>query len=261
VTRPLGRSRRGRLLASGFAPALAVLVLAAILCRGRAAADDVLLREEFTSLEAWRPLTFPKIKRHSTYAVETGAAPSESWLRAESDRSASGIVWKSQYDVFEHPRLRWRWRVENVYEKGDSTKKAGDDYPIRLYVMFAYNPETATVGKRMKYALAKAAYGEYPPDSGLNYVWESRETPAENVVSTYTDSVVMFLKQKGSARAGQWVEEEADVLADYRRVFGRDPPHSASLAVMNDSDNTGERAVSFVDWIEILGPAPAALSP
>ena len=24
---------------------------------------------------------------------------------------------------------------------------------------------------------------------------------------------------------------------------------------MNDSDNTGEKAVSFIDWIEILGPA------
>jgi len=258
VTGPGGRSHRGRLLAAGFAPVLAALVLASIPRPGGAAEGDVLLREEFTSLDAWRPLTFPKIKRHSTYTVEAGAAPSESWLRAESDRSASGIVWKSQYDVFEHPRLRWRWRVENVYEKGDSTKKAGDDYPIRLYVMFAYDPKTATVGKSIKYALAKAAYGEYPPDSGLNYVWESRETPAERVVSPYTDSMAMFLKQKGAARAGQWVEEEADVLADYRAAFGRDPPRSASLAVMNDSDNTGERAVSFVDWVEILGPAPAA---
>jgi hypothetical protein len=25
---------------------------------------------------------------------------------------------------------------------------------------------------------------------------------------------------------------------------------------MNDSDNTSEKAVSFIDWIEILGPAP-----
>jgi hypothetical protein len=215
------------------------------------AAGEILMREEFASLAAWRPLTFPKIERHTTYSVVTNAAGTESWLKAESDRSASGLLWRQQYDVFAFPRLRWRWRVENVYEKGDATKKSGDDYPLRVYVIFAYDPATATVGKRLKYGLAKGIYGEYPPDSGLNYVWESREHPAAFVVSPYTDSVVMFLKEQGAAKAGQWVEEEADVLADYRRAFGGDPPHRASLAVMSDSDNTGEKAVAYLDWIEI----------
>jgi len=217
-----------------------------------AAEGDVLLREEFTSLDAWRPLTFPKIERHSTYAIAANDTQTEFWLKAESDRSASGVVWKKQYDVYEYPRLRWRWRVENVYQKGDATKKSGDDYPVRVYVIFQYDPATASVGKGLKYGFAKAVYGEYPPDSGLNYVWESRDNPAEFVVSPYTDSMMMFLREKGAAKVGQWVEEEADVLGDYRKAFGKDPPRSASLAVMNDSDDTGEKAVSFIDWVEIV---------
>jgi hypothetical protein len=217
----------------------------------------VLLREEFASLDAWRHLTFPKIARHSTYAVVAGPGDAESSLRAESDASASGMVWKQQYDVYEYPRLRWRWRVENVYERGDATTKAGDDYPARIYVIFAYDAASASPGRRLKYGLAKALYGEYPPDSGLSYVWESRESPAEFVVSPYTESMMMYLKEKGAARVGQWITEEADVLADYRKAFGKDPPRTASLAVMNDSDNTGEKGVSFVDWIEVLGTDPA----
>ncbi len=216
-----------------------------------AAAGDVLFREEFTSLDAWRPLTFPKIERHSTYAVVANTDRSEFWLKAESDRSASGMIWKKQYDVFTYPRLRWRWRVENIYQKGDATKKSGDDYPIRVYVIFQYDPTTAAAGKRLKYGFAKAVYGEYPPDSGLNYVWESRDNPAQFVVSPYTEAIIMFLKEKGAAKVGQWIEEEADVLADYRTAFGKDPPHRAGLAVMSDSDNTGERAVAFIDWIEV----------
>jgi hypothetical protein len=222
-----------------------------------AAEGEVLLREEFTSLDAWRPLTFPKIERHSTYSIATNVDRSEFWLRAESDSSASGVVWEKRYDVYAHPKLRWRWRVENVYLKGDATKKSGDDYPVRVYVIFQYDPATASTGKRLKYGFAKAVYGEYPPDSGLNYVWESRDNPAEYVVSPYTDAMMMFLKQKGSTNVGQWVEEEADVLADYRRAFGKDPPRTASLAVMNDSDDTGEKSVSYLDWIEVLGPVAA----
>jgi hypothetical protein len=235
-------------------PILCILLaaLAVFMPAAPAAAEgDVLLREEFTSLEAWRPLTFPKIERHSSYAVATNADQSEFWLRAESDRSASGIVWKKQFDVFAFPKLRWRWRVENVYQKGDATKKSGDDYPIRVYVIFQYDPATAPAGKRLKYGLYKAANGEYPPDSGLNYIWESRDNPAPFVVSPYTDSMMMFLKRRGAAHVGQWVEEEADILADYRAAFGKDPPRLASLAVMSDSDNTGEKGVSFIDWIEI----------
>jgi hypothetical protein len=231
---------------------LAARLLTSIAGPLHAAEADVLYREEFTSLEAWRPLTFPKIPRHSTYSIATDSGQSEFWLKAESDGSASGIVWKKQYNVYEYPRLRWRWRVENVYARGDAAKKSGDDYPLRLYVMFQYDPASASAGKRFKYGFAKAAYGEYPPDSGLNYVWESRESPAEFVVSPYTESMMMFLREKGAARVGQWVEEEVDVLADYRKAFGKDPPRNASLAVMNDSDNTGEKAVSFIDWVEIV---------
>ena len=240
-----GGGVRGRLRAAALALSLALA------CLPPSAAGEVLLREEFASLDAWRPLTFPKIERHSTYAVAPGDEPGSTVLRAESDGSASGLVWKREWDVAAHPRLRWRWKVENVYAKGDATKKAGDDYPIRLYVIFPYDPSTAGAGKRLKYGAAKALYGEYPPDCGVSYVWESRETPGEFVPSPYTGSVVMFLREKGAARAGQWVEEEADVLADYRKAFGKDPPRAASLAVMNDSDNTGESSVSYVDWIEI----------
>jgi hypothetical protein len=56
---------------------------------------------------------------------------------------------------------------------------------------------------------------------------------------------------KGSARAGRWVEERVNVLADYRAAFGADPPSGAGIAIMADADNTGESAVSFVDFIEV----------
>jgi hypothetical protein len=48
-----------------------------------------------------------------------------------------------------------------------------------------------------------------------------------------------------------WVEEDVNIVRDYREAFGSEPPPVASLAIMNDSDDTGERAVSFIDYIEV----------
>jgi len=62
---------------------------------------------------------------------------------------------------------------------------------------------------------------------------------------------MMILLQHGEENTGKWIEQEVDVLEDYRKAFGEDPPSAARLAVMNDSDNTKESSVSYVDYIEV----------
>ena len=65
----------------------------------------------------------------------------------------------------------------------------------------------------------------------------------------------MIPLRSGSGLVGQWLEEERNILKDYREAFGKDPPTKAGLAFMNDSDNTGEASVSWIDYIEIFRPA------
>lgn len=204
--------------------------------------------ESFASLDAWAPLTFPKIEAHSTYRItETDAG---SVLRAESDASASGLVSKQTIDVYEHPRLSWRWRVENIYENTNAQAKAGDDYPIRIYVLFDYDPDNASFRQRVQYRAAHLLYGEYPPHSTLNYVWASAEDAPDIYPNPYTDRARMIPLQRGAVRVGEWVEQSVHIVEDYRRAFGEDPPAIARIAIMNDSDDTGEAAVSYVDWIK-----------
>lgn len=212
----------------------------------------VLLREDFDSLDAWRPLEFPKIPEHSTYTIAKDGT--NDVLKAESHGSASGIVRTNTYDVTQAPVLHWRWKTDTVYKKGDATRKDGDDYPIRVYVIFKYDPSRAGFVMRAKYGLAKKFYGEYPPHSGLNYIWANRTHDKRLLVSPYTDRAIMVVQRSGTKYAGEWVEETVNVLDDYREAFGEPPPPEASLAIMNDSDNTGESAVSYIDFIEVLGP-------
>ena len=234
---------------TGAAKTLLLILVFLLLPALVAAQGGVLLREEFNDLANWRPVTFPKIKAHTQYSIENQGR--ESVLRAESRASASAIVYRSPFNAYDYPRLRWKWKVENVYEKGNARTKEGDDYPLRIYVLFEYDPEKAGTYDKAKYGLAKAFYGEYPPHSALNYVWASREDEGGIITSTYTSNAKMIVLQKGKKNLAKWIVEERNILDDYRRAFGTDPPSKVTLGIMNDSDNTKEASVSYVGFIEV----------
>ncbi len=63
--------------------------------------------------------------------------------------------------------------------------------------------------------------------------------------SAYTDWVVMMPLRSGAAHCGMWVVEERNIVEDHRRAFGEDPPAIPDIAVMTDTDNTGESATAF----------------
>ncbi len=229
-----------------------VLAVLCVLMLGNAAVADgpeVLFREGFRQLDHWQPLLFPKISQHSEYAAVL--LDGEPVLRMESKGSASALVHKQEFNVYDFPRLAWRWRVEKVYAKGDATRKGGDDFPARIYVMFAYDPATAGFMDKVKYEAARLLYGEYPPQSSLNYIWANRATESGIVVNPYTERAMMVVMAAGGAQVGAWQTCEVDVVGDYRRAFGRQPPARARIAVMNDSDDTGEQSVSYISYIEV----------
>ena len=227
-----------------------LLILVILLLPALATAQGpVLLREEFNDLANWRPVTFPKIKEHSRYTIEDQGR--EKVLRAESRASASAIVYRNPFNVYEYPRLRWKWKVENVYEKGNARTKEGDDYPLRIYVLFEYDPAKAGILGKAKHELGKRLFGEDLPLSTLLYIWANREDENGMITNAYTSDAKMIVLQKGKKNLGRWIVEERNILDDYRRAFGADPPAMATLGIMNDSDNTKEASVSYVGFIEV----------
>jgi hypothetical protein len=211
--------------------------------------DQVLFREGFTDLSAWKEVFFPKIPKHTFYGIEKSG--SESFLMAVSDASASLLVYKKPFDVYEYPNIRWRWKISNIYRNADPRVKSGDDYPIRIYIAFEYDPQKAGPIDRAIFGAARLIYGEYPPSGSLNYVWSSTVLSERSIDSPYTDRNKMIFLEKGGSRVGKWVDEEVDIVRDYEDLFGKKPPRHATIGIMNDSDNTGEKATSYVDFIEV----------
>ena len=55
----------------------------------------------------------------------------------------------------------------------------------------------------------------------------------------------MIVVDSGDARAGTWQLHERDIVADYRAAFGEEPPPIVGIALMTDTDNTGESAIRY----------------
>lgn len=195
----------------------------------------------------WEPLLFKKIKRHTRYEWSAG----EHAVHAVSSAAASGLIYRLDLDAVKLPILRWRWKVARALAKGDERSKKGDDYAARVYVTFRYDPSTVGAGTRFKYSLIRRLYGEYPPHSGINYVWANRLLQGESAPNPYTDRLMTVAVRSGDAEAGQWSTEQRNVVEDYRRLFKEDPPPLAGIAIMTDTDNTGSQAEAWYADVEL----------
>ncbi len=146
-------------------------------------------------------------------------------LRAISRNAASGLVRKVDIDASRYPILRWSWKIERTLKREDATKKSGDDFVARVYVVF---PRTLFWKTR-----------------AINYVWSAKLPRGAAIPNAYTANAVMVAVESGDEKAGSWISEERNIVADYKRFFGEEPPRLGAVALMSDTDNTGDEALAY----------------
>lgn len=191
----------------------------------------------------WEPLYLKDITRHTNYRlVNIGG---QSVIEAKADASASGLIRKISIDPKEYPIIRWRWKITGLLKKGNVHQKSGDDYPARIYILFKYDPTKLGFFEKLKYEIIKLFYGEYPPLAALNYIWASNAPKGLVVPNAYTERAMMFVVESGTKKLNRWVQEERNIYADYRKAFKGDPPMISGVAIMTDTDNTGEAVTAY----------------
>jgi hypothetical protein len=192
--------------------------------------------------DGWRPLTFKKIPKHTSYEVVKDGGVTI--VKAVSEASASGLIKPVSIDPKEFPIVRWRWKIENVLQRSDVALKEGDDFPARLYITFEYNPDRVSFGKKLKFKAGQALFGDIPI-AALNYIWETK-TPIGTIVdNAYTDFAKMVVVESGAQKVGMWIDEERNIYEDYKQAFGEEPPMINGVAIMSDTDNTKEQATAY----------------
>ncbi|MFO7766841.1 MAG: DUF3047 domain-containing protein [Pelovirga sp.] len=182
-------------------------------------------------LSAWEVQLFEGETDYRVVVEEGGG----SVLQATSYGAASGLVKKIDVDPAEYPIVTWRWKVEGVLERGDARTKEGDDYAARVYVIFPHWIKPLT--------------------RSINYIWANRLPRGEAVPNAYYSRAMLLALQSGDEHAGQWITEERNIVEDYRNLFDADPPRIGAIAIMTDTDNTGESVRAWYDDLILL---PAA---
>jgi len=190
-------------------------------------AADIVVNDYKNGLSsAWEEKSF---KGNTRYEItqEDG----ERCIKATSYGAASGLYYRISYDPKEYPFLTWRWKVGNILLKGDELKKEGDDYAARVYVVFP-----SALFWRTK---------------AINYIWANKLPAGQAVPNPFTSNAMMVAVESGPAHVGEWREERRNVLEDYRKFFSEDPPKVGAVAIMTDTDNTGEKAVAWYGPIRL----------
>ena len=191
----------------------------------------------------WKPLTFKKVKRQTSYALvrEGGIMV----VKATSEAASSGLTREIRIDPMQYPIVQWRWKAGSLIQKSDVTRQDGDDYAARLYVTFEYDSAKVGLLERAKYEALRLLYGKYPPLGALNYIWATRESKGAIVPNPYTDRAMMVVVESGGDQLNTWVTEERNIAADYRQAFGTNPPLISGEAIMTDTDDTKESATAY----------------
>ncbi len=146
-------------------------------------------------------------------------------VKARAKAAASGLFKKVQLDPARYRYLSWSWKVAGTVAGGDETTKAGDDYAARVYVVFP--------GRFFWQTRA------------INYIWANKLPRGAFVPNAFTGNAMLLAVESGPAKAGQWIQEKRDILADYRRLFGEEPRETGAIAIMTDTDNTGAEATAW----------------
>lgn len=152
-------------------------------------------------------------------------------LKVESSESVS-VLW---HPIGIHPlkfgRIKWRWKVEKSLTKNKKeTHKVGDDYAARLFLVF----EPHLVSWKMR---------------AICYVWAGNQPVGSVYKNPYASSVATLVVESGNKRAGKWISEGRNFVADYLKVFGTAPEMVSAVAIMVDTDNTLSRATAWFDDI------------
>lgn len=183
------------------------------------------------SLDEWERKSFVG---ETKYSIES--EDNRKVLKAVSQSSASGMAKEKKIDLLKTPYLNWSWKISNKLTNLDETKKSGDDYAARVYVV-------------------KDGGWKIWNTRALNYVWSSNQPKGSQWDNAFVgDKAKMLALQGLNDSIGEWVTEKRNVYQDLIDTFGDKGSakkneeayrYIDAVALMTDTDNSQTDAIAY----------------
>lgn len=205
---------------------LGVIVMVALPMSPANASGSIVLADPKLTLDrAWTHQRF--IGETDYRRITLNGVPA---IRAIGRNSASGLYREVNYRISEHPWLEWAWRVERLQQSADIRVKDREDFAAAIFLIFG---RPSLLNRRVP---------------TLAYVWTGNHLDAGAIVdSAHHPGVVRYLVVRSQADAvARWIRERRNVIDDFRRAFGREPPQLVRvIALFTDNDQTREPVETY----------------
>lgn len=225
---------------------LAACLLASAACAADAPSLPPLVADGHLG-PGWRVTTLPKqtkpVTRFSADRVDGRVA-----LRLAADGSYGNLV-LALATIDAPARLRWSWRMTQPNAATDLRLKRGDDTAAKVCLSFDLPLSTLAFGERQMLNMARSLSGQDLPAATLCWAWGGRETVGALIENPFSRRLRTVVLRNADDPLGQWLDEDRDIEADFRRAFGDESdsvPPVVAVGVGADGDNTGGRSLAHV---------------
>ncbi|MEX0647981.1 MAG: DUF3047 domain-containing protein [Balneolaceae bacterium] len=140
---------------------------------------------------------------------------------------------KKNLNIHETPLLRWRWRIHNIPAGGNEDIDDRNDVAASVYVVFDFG---------------RVLFRRVP--KSIRYTWSSTLAEGKELSKFFGNQKVVVLGSGHDGR-GEWKTFERNIVEDYRRLFGDDPPRiPLAILILSDGDNTNSYVQADYDDFE-----------
>ena len=173
-------------------------------------------------------------KGHNDFTVEH--TESGDMLRSTPRLSASGLYQSVDLPGAGLASVTWRWRVDQLQQHADIRALPTEDFGAIVFFIFGepslFNRDVPTIA----------------------YVWTATPVANGTVLQSLRFASLKFVQLRGRTEVGGWQSETRNVAADYRAIFGTEPPRLRKIAVFNDNDDTKEPTSALFGPIVCAAP-------
>lgn len=191
----------------------------------------------------------PAKNASAQWVVEDGVEA----VKLSSKAALTFLERRVEIDIRKYPVVTWRWKVEDILEGVDERTIQGDDHPIRILFVFEADPLEQSWWFRLKRFLYLDWYHGHPVGGRfIEYLWSSHLKPGDIIRDPRKPKQKLIAIEGGRSRLGKWLFYKRNLYEDFKILYNEEPPNLIFIGVLNDTDQTGQEATSYIADLKML---------